>query len=89
MGRQLGFEELVALRQTPARVARREEVGTDAERLGEDAEDLERGRPRPGLDARDVRGGTAVERELTLRQARLLARRTDAGARRLRAVDMP
>jgi hypothetical protein len=68
--------------------AGREELLADVEAVRELTEDAARRDPRSGLDARDVRGRAAGERELSLTQARPLAGFTETCARGGRVVDV-
>ncbi len=66
--RELGLREEILLVGGP-RLAGREELAAHAEVLAEQLQHLERGRPRPRLDARNVSRGAPRKRELALTQA--------------------
>ena len=72
--RDLGVEQRPILGQDVPVEARREPVLADTEPPTHLAEQLQRRNPLAGLDARDVRGRAALERELALAQSGALTR---------------
>jgi hypothetical protein len=82
---QLGVDQVQV---RPARGSVGQIVHVDLEAVGELAQDLERGNPLSGLDARDVRGRAALEGQLALTQPRSLARRAHASADSCGIIDV-
>ena len=85
--RDLGLEQLDRLEHGSVD-AGREPLARDLESQRELVDHLQRRDACARLEARDVGGGAAGERELPLRQARPLARRLEADAELARRVDV-